>query len=234
MRPALTALLCLGMAQPALADCSADAMLVFDGSASMAAPGLVLSDPPRIDEARRAMARALPLVEHTRRIGLITYGPGPEGSCDGVTFRFAPIPQAAQSILDVLQTVDPNGQTPLTKAVARAAETLDHRNRPAVIVLVTDGDDTCDGAPCALADRLAGEAADLTIHVLGFKIADAFAIGDLQRRPIPRAAIDAGCLADRTGGTYVLTDTVEDLVAALDRTLGCLVIGALPPTRRPA
>jgi Ca-activated chloride channel family protein len=35
-------------------------------------------------------------------------------------------------------------------------------------------------------------------------------------------------LADETGGLFVTTETVDELVAALQVTLGCPVIGALP------
>ena len=75
----LTALLAL----PATAQspCAIDAMVVFDGSASMAEIGFDTGATNRITDARAAMARVMPDVEKVRRIGLVTYGPGPEGSC---------------------------------------------------------------------------------------------------------------------------------------------------------
>ena len=43
-------------------------------------------------------------------------------------------------IMEALGNVQPYGQTPLTAAVQRGAEALHFRERPAVIVLLTDGD----------------------------------------------------------------------------------------------
>ncbi len=56
-------------------DCAADAMIVFDGSGSMAEMGFNDIDEPRIFEARRAMADALPQIAQNRRLGLVVYRP---------------------------------------------------------------------------------------------------------------------------------------------------------------
>ena len=42
----------------------------------------------------------------------------------------------------------PTGKTPLTTAVEQAAQVLDYRNKPGVVVLVTDGEETCGRSPC--------------------------------------------------------------------------------------
>ena len=48
----------------------------------------------------------------------------------------------------------PAGKTPLTSAVEQAAEVLNYRSKPGVIVVVTDGEETCGGSPCALGKQL--------------------------------------------------------------------------------
>ena len=45
----------------------------------------------------------------------------------------------------------PAGKTPLTSAVEQAAEVLDYRAKPGVIVVVTDGEETCGGRLASLA-----------------------------------------------------------------------------------
>ena len=40
-------------------------------------------------------------------------------------------------------------------AVEQAAEVLNYRSKPGVIVVVTDGEETCGGAPCGLGDSMA-------------------------------------------------------------------------------
>ncbi|MEM6588222.1 MAG: vWA domain-containing protein [Pseudomonadota bacterium] len=211
---------------PAIAqDCVRDAMLVFDGSASMAELGLHLDGPQRIDDARTALHDAMPQIAPIRRIGLITYGPGPENSCEGINLKFPPVADAAGPILEAISWLDPNGLTPLTEAVREAAEVLNYRTDPGIVVLVTDGNDTCGGLPCALGSKLALEAADLTVHVIGFRVATEFSTGVRDDKLYPTGVSEAKCLSDRTGGTYATTDTVDELSEALRRTMGCDFIG---------
>ncbi|WP_328795375.1 vWA domain-containing protein [Jannaschia marina] len=222
-RAALAGALSVALAAaPVAADCTRDAMIVFDGSASMGERGFDGGTARRIDEARSALARALPAAEGLRRVGLLTYGPGPEGSCDSVRLRFAPVPNATAPILEAIDRFQPLGMTPLTEAVRTAATAL---SPPATIVLLTDGNDTCDGAPCALGAALARDTPGLTVHVIGFgRTAETLAGDPLARgRGLDEAQIR--CLADATGGLFAVAATVEDLTAALTETLGCPLIG---------
>ena len=207
-------------------DCTRDAMLVFDGSASMAELGLQLDEPKRIDDARAALRDAMPQIAPIRRIGLITYGPGPENSCDGINLRFEPVPDAAGRVMEAIAWLDPNGLTPLTEAVREAADVLNYRTTPGIVVLVTDGNDTCGGMPCALGANLAATGADLTVHVIGFRVdTDRMGLESQDEMSFPEGISVAKCLSDQTGGMYVSTDTVEELSDALRRTLGCEFIG---------
>ncbi|WP_254446099.1 VWA domain-containing protein [Ruegeria sp. HKCCD7255] len=206
--------------------CTRDAMLVFDGSASMAELGLQLNQPRRIDDARTALQDAMPQIAPIRRIGLITYGPGPENSCEGINLKFEPVENAAQPVMDAIALLDPNGLTPLTEAVRVAAEVLNYRTNPGIVVLVTDGNETCGGAPCALGAELSATAADLTVHVIGFRVAtDRFAWDSPNVDLFPDGISVAKCLSDSTGGMYVSTESIEELSEALRNTLGCSFIG---------
>ena len=123
-------------------DCAADAMIVFDGSGSMAEMGFNDIDEPRIFEARRAMADALPQIAQNRRLGLVVYGPNGADECSGVEMRFAPEANAASLIISAINALEPGGSTALTQAVKLAAQTLDYKTQPATVVLVTDGKET--------------------------------------------------------------------------------------------
>lgn len=206
-------------------DCSVDAMLVFDGSASMDEIGLETGANTRIVEARQAIQRAMPGIAPFRRVGLLIYGPGPEGACHNLDLRFGPISDAAGPVIAAVESLRPDGLTPLTEAVRLAAEALDYRNRDGVVVLVTDGNETCGGRPCELARALTASARNLTIHVVGFRAsADYFAWNNPEQDPQSSTTV-ARCLSDESGGLFVSTETVDELVAALKRTLGCPVIG---------
>jgi Ca-activated chloride channel family protein len=195
--------------------CTEDAMLVFDASKSMAAAAGDNTGLRRIDSVRTALARILPRVAPKRRLGLITYGPGSRPACVNVSLEFRPVPNAAAQIMSRLESLKPDGKTPLTRAIRMAADALDYRNRPATIVLLTDGEETCGGGPCALARLLKAEGARTTVHVISYRIASA--VGS-------DGVFASRCLADETGGLYVAADTVDEVAAALETALACPMI----------
>lgn len=203
--------------------CTEDAMIVFDGSGSMAEMGFNLIDEPRIFDARRAVAKVMPEIAAKRRLGLIIYGPGGADGCSGIDLRFEPVENAAPRIISAVSSLQPAGDTALTQAVQDAAGLLIERQAGGSVVLVTDGKETCGGTPCALATELAAQ--NVTLHVIGFKVrGDFFAWGQQAGEEYRHSETIARCLADRTGGHYVSAETAEDLVAAFRKTLGCLLL----------
>jgi Ca-activated chloride channel family protein len=200
--------------------CTEDAMIVFDGSGSMAEMGFNNLDEPRIFEARRAVAEVVPEIAAMRRLGLVVYGPGGGDLCSGIELRFEPVEDAAPLIVDAVDGLQPAGDTALTDAVRMAADVLRLRGGGAV-VLVTDGKETCGGQPCTLAAELGGEG--VTVHVIGFKVrAESFDWATPDGAG--EAETVARCLADRTGGEYVPAETVAELIAAFRETLGCKLL----------
>lgn len=204
----------------ATARCTEDAMLVFDASGSMASTGYNELETPRMHQALTAVRRVLPEVAKLRRIGLLVYGPGPRDACHNIDLKMTPQPDAAARIISALESVTPDGNTPLTDAVSKAADVLKFKERPGTVVLVTDGDETCGGAPCQTARRLTAEGADLTVHVIGFKVRGKFFQWRSQAGG-EGARTAAKCLADISGGEYISTETIDELIAALRETLGC-------------
>lgn len=215
-------------APPTLAttDCATDAMLVFDGSGSMIEFGFDYRQVTRIAEARQAVAQAMPQIAPHRRVGLLIYGPNDGDSCSGIDVRFSPRPNAADRIIADVEALSPGGLTPLANSVNTAAEVLDFRNQPGVIVVVTDGNETCGGRPCAMGTELLAGAQDLTIHVIGFRaVVDFWTWDNPEQESHMRQDMVARCLADMSGGLYVKTETVDELVEAMNATLGCPIYG---------
>jgi Ca-activated chloride channel homolog len=169
----ITLLAALGPAhgQPPESPCTEDAMIVFDASGSMSGnmAGGIGTLRPRIDEVRNALAEILPEATRFRRVGLITYGPGPGEQCN-VRLDLKPTANAASLIMRDLDALSPAGKTPLVTAVAKAAEVLDYRSKPGMIVVVTDGEETCGASPCELGKELRAAAAQLTVHIIGFRM----------------------------------------------------------------
>jgi len=229
MRTCLALMLSLSATTAYSHNCNVDAMLVFDGSGSMAETGFNGLDQPRIISAREAMRRALPNITPFRNLGLLTYGAGNteiDHGCQNINVRFGPSPNSASQITAEIDALKPNGDTPLTQSVETAANVLDYKNKPGVVVLVTDGKETCGGAPCQLAAKLSADGLDLKIHIVGFQIrSDFFDWRNVGGRNYENVATVSTCLADQTGGEYFHTETIEELVSAMHKTLGCAVIG---------
>lgn len=230
LRPAAFALIALlagsavATAEEARTPCTEDAMIVFDASGSMAGNTVqgLFSDVTRIDEVRKALAQVLPGVTKIRKVGLVSYGPGPYGQCN-VVLDFRPMPNAAAPIMSAVNALNPAGKTPLVKAVEMAAEVLDYKSSQGVVVLVTDGEETCGGAPCALG-KLIKANGRLTVHVVGYQL-KAFRWTGAQ------SFLDVKCLAEETGGLYITAENRQDLVQAFERTLGCPMLSAADPLR---
>jgi len=202
-------------ADPEKTPCTEDAMIVFDASGSMAGNvnSGIATTIPRIDEVRKALGQVLPTVTHNRRVGLITYGPGPYEQCN-VALNLRPEPDAAKRIMRDVNELNPAGKTPLTEAVEQAAEVLDYREKPGVVVLLTDGEETCGGEPCQIGKKLHKDAFDLTVHVISFRFKNIYWAGQ-------QTVLETKCLAESNGGLYLSVNSEQDLVKAFEKTLGC-------------
>jgi len=203
------------------APCTEDAMLVFDASGSMAGNGWGYgSENPtaisRLDRVQRALSKILPTITRYRRVGLITYGTGAYNQCN-VQLQFPPVENAADRVLATVRALVPTGRTPLSTAVEQAAEVLDFRQKPGIVVLLTDGEETCGGFPCDLGQRLHDEADQLTVHVIGLRVEGYTWMGE-------QSLLDVKCLAEKNGGLYLAVETEEELINALERTLGCPMV----------
>jgi Ca-activated chloride channel family protein len=229
LRPSAVAVAALLLAVPVAAraadpektPCTEDVMIVFDASGSMAGnvDSGIATTIPRIDEVRKALGQVLPTVTHNRRVGLITYGPGPYQQCN-VELNLRPEPNAAKRIMHDVNELNPAGKTPLTEAVEQAAEVLDYREKPGVVVLLTDGEETCGGEPCQIGKKLHKDAFDLTVHVISFRFKNIYWAGQ-------QTVLDTKCLAESNGGLYLSVDTEQDLVQAFEKTLGCPMMSQL-------
>ena len=226
-RPAALALVALlagsaaAKAEEARTPCTEDAMIVFDASGSMAGNTVqgLFSDVTRIDEVRKALAQVLPNAAKFRKIGLITFGPGPYEQCN-VRLDFEPMPNATEPIMSVVNAINPTGKTPLVQAVKLAAEVLEHRSEQGIVVLLTDGEETCGGSPCDLGKSLKSTSRQLTVHVIGYQL-KAFRWTGAQ------SFLDAKCLAEETGGLYITAENRQDLIEAFDKTLGCPMMSSV-------
>ena len=205
-----------------LETCQRDAMIIFDASGSMSGMFRTGVRESRIDHVRQATEEVLPQIEPARNLGLIVYGPGQEENmCRNIDLRFRPQASAARRIIEDVNALVPSGDTPLTEAVRLAADVLKYKEREGVIVLFTDGEETCGGETCKFARELRRDARALTVHVVDYTIRDPFG---------NRKGFSSHCPANETGGLYTAVQTKAELVAAFRKSLGCPLLTQCHPS----
>ncbi|MDZ4312774.1 MAG: VWA domain-containing protein [Cypionkella sp.] len=198
---------------PTLAHADGRTIIVLDGSGSMWGQ---IDGKPKLEIAREALAEVLKTIPADTELGLIAYGHRSKGACDDIETLVAPATGTAPAIASAADKMQFLGKTPLTEAVRRAASELRSTEEKATVVLITDGIETCEGDPCALARELEASGVDFTAHVVGFGLTK-----DEGRQ--------VACLAEDTGGQYITADDLDSLTLALQTT----VISAPEPTPEP-
>ncbi len=180
---------------------SARAIFIVDASASMSQP---LATVTKLEAVRGAIATIESIWDPTSEVGLMAYGHRRRVDCQDIEVLVPPgqLAAGAASLSKALKNIQPQGLTPATEAVRRAAAALDYTNHPAVIVLICDGIDTCGGNPREAAVELLRKAVDLKVHLVA-----------LDMRPDEIEALKP--LADETRGRIYPAATPEELAAAL-------------------
>ena len=184
---------------PIAASAADDVMIVYDGSNSMWGQ---IEGVSKIEIARDVMADLVETWPQSTNLGLLAYGHRRAGDCTDIEMMIAPGPVERESFLEAVNSITPRGRTPLTAAVEQAAEFLSYRDNPATVVLVSDGVETCQADPCALAAQLERQGIAFTAHVIGF---------DLSREEHEQLA----CIAENTGGIFVPAENAGELRDAM-------------------
>lgn len=176
-------------------------VLVYDASGSMWAP---MGNSTRVETARRVLSDFLQQRDTSIPLGVIAYGHNRKSDCNDIEV-IAPVQSAQPDLTTRLNTISPQGKTPIAAALELAAEQIPKTAESADIVLITDGLETCNADPCAVARQLAQKGIQLRAHVVGFGISAA-------------ETTQLACIADATGGQVINAQTGRDLSRALTQT----------------
>ncbi|MFB7733049.1 VWA domain-containing protein [Streptomyces sp. NPDC056112] len=224
---ALLAALTAGMAFPAGA--VADEMegqdapkveLVLDVSGSMRTRDM--DGGTRMAAAKQAFNEVLDATPEEVQLGIRTLGANYPGNdrktgCKDTAQLYPVGPLNRTEAKTAVATLVPTGWTPIGPALQKAATDLDGGNGMRRIVLITDGEDTCQPLdPCEVAREIAAKGIGLTIDTLGL-------VPDAKTRD------QLICIAEATGGTYTSVQHKEELS---DR-VGQLVDRAADPVVTP-
>lgn len=192
--------------------------LILDASGSMNAK--LDGGGTRIEAAKAAVAQFVAKLDPNVRIAYRVYGhqsPTKARDCKDTELMvgFGAASSNRDAILAKTQGVRAQGFTPITYVIQLAAADVGKEPGRHVIVLISDGKETCEGDPCAAAKALADADASLVVHTIGFNV-DVAARYQLQ------------CIAKVARGTYSDASGAADLGAKLGEAAA-----AKPPPQPP-
>jgi hypothetical protein len=151
--------------------------------------GRVFREPKRITTAREATMALVQQLPSDVNAGLVLVE-----NCPGARSVGYFGPGQRGDLLSRLRSVRPVQGTPLADGIAKAGQMLDGVNRESVMLVVSDGQESCRQDPCAVAQALARSKPHLKINVV-----DILGTGA------------GNCLAAATGGKVFTARNVGEL-----------------------
>lgn len=180
-------------------------LVILDSSGSMAAQAG--GDRNKLDAAKLALSRYVKVASVIYKIGFMVYGhkgnneeSGKAESCVGIDL-LKPIGEVQGDSFDpLLDQFQPTGWTPIAAALEKSKEAFAGKegalNR---IILVSDGLETCNGDPVAVAQQLHEAGLNVQVDVIGFDIQSQEEAAQLRR------------IAEVGGGSYFDAKTAQEL-----------------------
>jgi Ca-activated chloride channel family protein len=220
--------------QPARAEEPAKVLLLLDVSGSM--NERISSGGTKFAAAKRALKQVAGALPAGTQVGLRVYGSeiseskdtNPKACRD--TELVMPIgPLDRSKMYQAVDSFDAVGETPIAYSLGKAVDDLGDKGRR-VLVLISDGEESCAGDPCPAARKLADNGVDLQFNAIGLDV------GSKARKQLK-------CIAQAGDGSYYDADEADDLSEALrkltERALrpfaitGTPVIGTEDPATAP-
>jgi len=208
-------------------------LFILDGSRSMLEP--LERGVQKIDAAKQVLQNALSRIPADVNLGLRVFGQGYGGAgasanlfaggFGGVdmtaecrnTALWVPIGKGnRRSIIEKVRELKPYGMTPLAYSIAQAAFS-DFRGLQGnkVIILITDGADTCNGNPCEVIEKLLPRfGINIKVDVVGLS---------MHREPDARKQLN--CIAEKSGGKYSDAKTAADLIDSVSASVSKAIEG---------
>jgi Ca-activated chloride channel family protein len=193
---------------PAQADDGTKVLLLLDVSGSM--NERISSGGTKFAAAKRALKRVADAVPAGTQVGLRVYGSeiaepkeqNPKACTD--TKLVLPIgPLNRGRLFRAVDSFEAKGETPIAYSLGKAVDDLGPSGKR-VLILISDGEESCDGDPCPAARRLAKAGVDLQFNAIGLAV-NSKARSQLQ------------CIAKAGDGNYYDADNTTDLEEAVRR-----------------
>lgn len=191
-----------------------EVVIIFDASGSMAvsmdatieelrrwAEGKsernIEREPQRISLARTAANQVIDELPKDMSISLVA-----AANCKKVSVSEPFSAQQRGALKAQVNRIEPEGKTALAEALTKAGNLVDGVNRDAIILLITDGDETCGGDPCAVAKKLKSLKPRLQVNVVDIMNTGA-----------------GNCIAENTGGHVFAVNNTREFNEIVSRAM---------------
>ncbi len=195
----------------------ANVLFILDGSGSMAGQ---VEGKVKMDVAKEVMTGLVNDLPDGVNVGLIVYGHRSKGDCSDIETMVVMGEVDKQNITQKINSIKPRGKTPIAKSLQVAGDELQATEDETTVVLVSDGEETCEGDPCALVKSLKEQGINVKVHVIGFDV------GDKEKEQL-------SCIAEAGGGKYFTANNADQLQEALAEVREEVTVAADVPEMDP-
>ena len=175
--------------------------IIFDSSGSM---NESIQGKKKIDIAKEVFEDFIQDIPKDINLGLRIYGHRFAKDCTD-TDLVIPIGRVNKDVfLKNIKDLIPTGMTPIAFSLEEAGKDFSGLSGENTIILISDGEETCEGAPCTVAEELAKSGIKVKIHTVGFALATESAKRQLE------------CIALISGGKYFDAKDAQGLEKSLE------------------
>ncbi len=176
-----------------------EVMIILDGSGSMW--GTVGAE-SKIKAAKEVLHQLVPSLPAEVKLGLTVYGHRRKGDCGDIEIMLPAGSDDRALLLSRVDAISPKGKTPIADSIKLVIDQLKNKENETTIILVSDGEETCNPDPCGVIKQLKATGIKFILHVVGF---------DVDRMQKEELA----CLAKAGGGRYFDAADAAGLLTAL-------------------
>jgi Ca-activated chloride channel family protein len=148
---------------------TANIEIILDASGSMSGK---IDGRRKIDIAHESLAALVNKLPDTTKVALRSYGHRKGSDCNDIELLtpLGPLDRGALTARINSINPSPNGMTPIGASLQQVAEDLKGAQGDILVVLVSDGDETCSGDPAVVAAQVHASNPKIKFDVIGFNV----------------------------------------------------------------
>ncbi|MDK7758792.1 VWA domain-containing protein [Providencia rettgeri] len=152
-------------------------------------------EPRRINVAKKALGEIVKNIPNDTNIITIV-----AADCEKIQSTGNITPNNRSSLLSFIKRIEPDGGTPLADSITQANRSIKDNNRDTIIILISDGVESCEKDPCAAARALKRAHPKAVINVIDIMGSGA-----------------GNCVAQATGGKVFTATNTKDVAMMMEK-----------------